>query len=249
MRPAGEKPRAGAGSAARLHRIAEGRADISALPQLGAALRRERLRRADRRQRRLARLRRDLHRPTRAAGSCSPSARATPMRRCNICRRSRSCARTVSAWSDGRRAVRRSCSRIRTGSSARPAGLKADFRAAVALYPGLCDEQLQANLDRRRGGAQLDHGDPAAGAAGRGRQLDAGARAAKRSSPAPRRAARRSSSSSIRTPIIRSTRRTRRCARCRSTGRRRASCRSPAPSDAARADALVRGAGISRRGI
>ena len=51
-----------------------------------------------------------------------------------------------SAWSDGRKAGRPSCSR--SGPRAAPArtGSRPDFRAAVALYPGLCDEQLQANL-------------------------------------------------------------------------------------------------------
>ena len=49
------------------------------------------------------------------------------------------------AWSDGAGGATILLA-IRTGSSARPGELKADFRAAVALYPGLCDEQLQVNL-------------------------------------------------------------------------------------------------------
>ena len=49
----------------------------------------------------------------------------------------------VVGWSQGGATILLA---TRTGSSARPAGLKADFRAAVALYPGLCDAQLQANL-------------------------------------------------------------------------------------------------------
>ena len=49
----------------------------------------------------------------------------------------------VVGWSQGGATILLT---IRTDSSARPAGLKADFRAAVALYPGLCDEHLQATL-------------------------------------------------------------------------------------------------------
>jgi dienelactone hydrolase len=49
----------------------------------------------------------------------------------------------VVGWSQGGATILLAA---RTGSSARPAGLKADFRAAVALYPGLCDTQLQASL-------------------------------------------------------------------------------------------------------
>jgi dienelactone hydrolase len=49
----------------------------------------------------------------------------------------------VVGWSQGGATILLA---IRTGSSARPPDLRADFRAAVALYPGLCDERLQVNL-------------------------------------------------------------------------------------------------------
>ena len=47
----------------------------------------------------------------------------------------------VVGWSQGGATILLA---IRADSSARPPGLKTDFRAAVALYPGMCDERLQA---------------------------------------------------------------------------------------------------------
>ena len=127
--------------------------------------------------------------------------------------------------------------RAQGGFPRRGRALSRPVRRAVAGEP-----------DRRRGGAQLDHGDSAAWCC-RARPTTGRRRhAAKPSWPAPRRAARRSSSSSIPAPITPSTRRTWRCVRCRIPDgeRRGAALRHRGCRARGRAGP---GAGISRRGI